>query len=143
MIRTIAAVLILQLSLFALPAHAAEDQVVIGAAPAGIGLSTPPARPPLLPILYAGFAALTAYDVYSTRQGLARGAREANPLMTGVAGNTGAMIALKASLAIGTIVAAERLWKTNKVAAIAVMLASTGVAAIVAGKNARTLGELR
>jgi hypothetical protein len=80
--------------------------------------------------------------VYSTKQALARGAREANPLMQGVIANTGAFIAVKATVAVGTIVAAERLWKTNKPAAIAVMVASNSVAAIVAARNARTLRQL-
>ena len=58
-------------------------------------------------------------------------------------GNTGAFVAVKAGLAVGTIVAAERLWKTNKPAAIAVMLASNSVAALVAARNTRTLRQLR
>jgi hypothetical protein len=97
----------------------------------------------MLPALYASYTALQAYDIYSTRQALSRGAVEANPLMQGVAGNTGAMIAVKAAVAAGTIVAAERLWKTNKPAAIAIMVASNGVAAMVAARNARTLGQLK
>jgi hypothetical protein len=85
----------------------------------------------------------TFHEDYSTRQSLALGAREANPMMTGVVGNTGAFIAMKASVGVATIVAAERLWKTNKPAAIAVMVAGHGVAAMVAARNARTLGQLR
>jgi hypothetical protein len=97
----------------------------------------------VLPALYASYAALQAFDVYSTRQALARGAREANPLMQGVVGNTGAFMAVKAGVAAATIVAAERLWKGNKAAAIAVMVASNSVAAVVAARNARTLRQLR
>ena len=63
--------------------------------------------------------------------------------MQGVVGNTGAVVAMKASVAVATIVATERLWKTNKAAAIGVMVASNGVAAIVAARNARTLRQLR
>jgi hypothetical protein len=81
--------------------------------------------------------------VYSTRQALARGAREANPLMQDVVSNTGALVAVKASVGVATIVAAERLWKTNKAAAIAVMVASNSVTAVVAARNARTLRQLR
>ncbi len=62
--------------------------------------------------------------------------------MQGVVGNTGAMIAVKAAVAVGTIVAAERLWKTNKAAAIAAMVAGNGVAALVAARNARTLRQI-
>ena len=53
-------------------------------------------------------------------------------------------MAVKAAVAVGTIVAAERLWKNNnKAAAIAVMVASNSVAAIVAARNARALRQLR
>jgi hypothetical protein len=100
-------------------------------------------RPAALTALYASYTALQAYDVYSTRQALARGAREANPLMQGVVGNTGAFVAMKAGVAVATIAAAEKLWKTNKPAAIGVMIAGNSVAAIVAARNTRTLGQLR
>src|SRR5512146_3281363 len=48
---------------------------------------TPPARPMALPALYAGSAALQAFDAYSTLRALRLGATEANPVMTGVVGN--------------------------------------------------------
>ena len=145
MSRTIAATVALSLTMFAVPAYADDATVtpmsVTGAAPARVieGLS----RPAALMGLYASYAALQAYDVYSTKQALARGAREANPLMQGVVGNTGSMVALKIGVGAATIVAAERLWKTNKAAAIGVMVAGNSVAAIVAARNARTLGQLR
>jgi uncharacterized protein DUF5658 len=144
--RTIAAAAALSLTMFALPANADE------AAPAPItvtGMVAPAkmaqalSRPAALTALYASYSALQAYDVYSTRQALARGAREANPLMQGVVGNTGAFVAMKAGVAVATIAAAEKLWKTNKPAAIGVMIAGNSVAAIVAARNARTLGQLR
>ena len=101
------------------------------------------ARPRLLPALYVSYVALQAYDVYSTRQTLARGGRETNPLMRGVVGHPVGFAALKMGAAAGTIVAVERLWKTHKMAAIAVMVASNSVAALVAARNARTLRQLR
>jgi hypothetical protein len=162
MIRTIAAAAALTLAVSVMPAYAADDQNAVNvpsatSAPAAkadnliwgenlrgaIKVTPSGRRPMVLPALYASYAALQAYDVYSTRQGLARGAREANPLMQGVAGNTSAMVAMKAGVGVATIMAAERLWKTNKTAAIAVMLASTGVTAVVAARNARTLQQLR
>ena len=145
MTRTIAAAALLSLTLFALPAYAEDEAAPINvtgiAAPASVisGLS----RPATLTALYASYGALQAYDVFSTRQALARGAREANPLMQGVVGNTGAFVAMKAGVAVATIAAAEKLWKTNKPAAIGVMIAGNSVAAIVAARNARTLGQLR
>ena len=102
------------------------------------------ARPALLPALYVSYAALQGYDIYSTRQALGRGAQESNPLMQGVVGNPDAFIALKAGVAAGTILAAERLWRHDKkAAAIGVMIASNLVTAIVAGRNAGTLRQLR
>lgn len=103
-------------------------------------LAPSPSRPSVLPVLYASYAALQVYDVYSTRQALSRGARETNPLMQQVVGNQGAFWAVKASATIGTIAAAERLWKKDrKAAAIAVLVVSNGVAALVAARNAGTL----
>ena len=124
------AVAVLSLAWFAVPAFA-ED-----------GTATP-SRPAPLTALYASYAVLQVYDVYSTRQGLRSGAREANPLMQGVVDNPGAMIALKAGVGMATIAAAERLWRTNKPAAIGIMIAGNGVAAMVAAHNARTLRQLR
>jgi len=146
MTRTIAtAAVLLSLSVSVLPA-AAADGTTAGAAstivvPAQNTWAL--ARPAVLPALYASYAALQAFDAYSTRQALARGAREANPLMQGVVGNTSSFVAVKAAVAVGTIVAAERLWKTNKAGAIGIMIASNSVAAIVAANNARTLRQLR
>lgn len=71
------------------------------------------------------------------------GRAQPNPLMEGAVGNTGTFIAVKAGVGVATIMAAERLWKTNKVAAIAVMVASNSVSAVVAARNARTLRQLR
>src|SRR5688500_15248110 len=144
--RTVAAAAVLSLTMFAPPAYAGDEAVtpitVSGiAAPAKVARAI--SRPAALTALYASYGALQAYDVYSTRQALARGAREANPLMQGVVGNTGAVIALKAGVTVATIAAAEKLWKTNKPAAIGVMIAGNSVAAMVAARNARTLGQLR
>ena len=146
MTRTITAAALLSLTLFALPAYAEDEPAapinmtgIVAPAKVVSGLS----RPATLTALYASYAALQAYDVYSTRQALGRGAREANPLMQGVVGNTGAFVAMKAGVAVATIAAAEKLWKTNKPAAIGVMIAGNSVAAIVAARNARTLGQLR
>jgi hypothetical protein len=143
--RTFAAVAALSLMLTALPAYAGDD----AATPPMSGFATPVkvaeaiSRPAALTALYASYGALQAYDVYSTRKALGLGAREVNPLMQGVVGNTGTLVAMKVGVGAATILAAERLWKTNKPAAIGVMIAGNSVAAIVAAKNARTLGQLR
>ena len=148
-ITTAAAATLLTLTMSAVPASAGDDTVAATASAAAtqtaaqLRFGKTLSRPKLLPALYVSYAALQAFDVFSTKQALSQGAREANPLMQGVVGNTGAFVAVKAAVAVGTIVAAERLWKTNKTAAIVVMVASNSVAAIVAARNARTLRQLR
>jgi hypothetical protein len=142
----IVAAAVLSLTMFAVPASAEDDAVTTTRATgmvAPVKIAQAISRPAALTALYASYGALQAYDVYSTRQALARGAREANPLMQGVVGNTGAVIALKAGVTVATIAAAEKLWKTNKPAAIGVMIAGNSVAAMVAARNARTLAQLR
>ena len=146
MSRTIAVAVALSFTLFALPAYAEDDAatpITVTGVAAPVRVAQSVSRPAVLTALYASYGALQAYDVYSTRKGLARGAREANPLMQGVVGNTSAVVALKVGVGAATIAAAERLWKTNKPAAIGVMIAGNSVAAIVAARNARTLGQLR
>lgn len=135
MTQRIAALTVLTLTLPLVPAFASDE--ALATAPV---VASAPARPAVLPVLYASYAALQAYDVYSTRQALSRGAREANPLMQQVVGSQSAFWAVKASVTVGAIAAAERLWKQNrKSAAVAVLVASNAVAAIVAARNANTL----
>jgi anaerobic C4-dicarboxylate transporter len=102
-------------------------------------------RPAALPALYVSYAVLQVFDVYSTRQALAQGAREANPLMAPVVRNQSAFLAVKTSAAVGTILAAEHLWKkkNNKKGAIAVLVASNAVAAVVAARNVSVLRSQR
>ena len=132
------------LSLSALPAYADETVVGGGVTPStSMRARDSVSRPALLPVLYASYAGLQAYDIYSTRQAVSRGARESNPMMQSAAGSTPGKVALKAGVTVGTIVAAERMWKSNKVGAIAVLVASNSVAAIVAARNSRVLHDLR
>jgi hypothetical protein len=93
--------------------------------------------------LYASYAALQVFDVVSTQKALTLGARETNPLMQSIVENPAAFWAVKTAVAAGAITAAERLWKKNKAAAIGIMVASNGVAAMVAARNARVLRQLR
>ena len=146
MTRTIAAAaVLLSIAILVSPASAADDTM----APAATGIIASYrvheslSRPVVLPALYVSFAALQIFDMYSTNTALARGAREVNPLMQEVVTNKAAFWTMKAGVTAATIFAAERLWKKNKVAAIAVMAAGNSVAAIVAARNAHTLRELR
>lgn len=100
-------------------------------------------RPVLLVALYASVATLQTADVYMTRAALSRGAVESNPLMQGVAANTGALIAAKAGATAASIYVAERLWRKNRIGAIALMAASNGVLAAVVSHNASVMRRIR
>jgi hypothetical protein len=150
----IPAVAILALGLSALPAAAADETIVPSIDWSETFRPSPivwkntawgddkVSRPPALAALYASYAALQAYDVYSTTRALGRGAREANPLMESVVGNTPGFIAVKAVVAVSTVIGTERLWRKNKATAIAVMFAANSVSAVVAARNALALRQL-
>ena len=105
---------------------------------------TPAARPAILPALYAGSALLQAYDAYSTMKALRLGAVEANPIAQGVVGNPALFIGVKAAVASASILAAEKMWKNHhKVAAIATMVATNGIMAMVAANNAKVISSLQ
>jgi hypothetical protein len=97
----------------------------------------PQQRPAALQVLYGSYAALQVADIVSTRRALAAGATEANPLMKSAAGSSGAMLAVKAASAAGTIYLAERTWKKHRTGAIVLMAILNGVSAAVVAHNAR------
>ena len=75
MTRTIAAA-VLSLTMFALPAYAEDDAataITVTGIAAPVKVAQAMSRPAGLTALYASYGALQAYDVYSTRQALARG----------------------------------------------------------------------
>jgi hypothetical protein len=146
---TVAAALVFGL---ALPAHAADaDSSSIvpdstGIVPVTIVSTSDiaPKRPAALPVLYGSLAGLQAYDIYSTRQALSLGAREANPLMTSVAGSTSGLVAAKVASTSAMVVVAEHLWRTNhRPAAIMTMIVCNGIMTAVAMNNARVLQQQR
>jgi hypothetical protein len=154
--KCIAAITFLSLTLSGLPAYASDAptaDAAVTATATDSATAAPPVsvtlsprewvaanrRPSLLPGLYASFAALQMFDVYSTQRAIAGGAHEANPMMKTVVGNKAAFYAVKAASTVAPMLAAERLWKRNKIAAIAVMAASNGVMAVVAAHNASVL----
>lgn len=155
MTSTGTAIVILALTLSTPPADAADDATIAPSIDQSATLGPLPivwdnltwgdykeSRPPALVALYASYAALQAYDVYSTRRALAHGAREANPLMRAVVGSTPGFVAVKAGAGIAMVVATERLWRKNKTAAIAVMIAANSASAVVAARNAHILRRL-
>ncbi len=105
-----------------------------------VHVGTLPGRGSALPALYGSLAGLNAFDAYSTTVGLSRGAAEANPQMKGVAGNPAALWAVKGGATAASILVAERLWKRNRRGqAIAVMVVTNGMMAVVAARNASVL----
>ena len=102
-----------------------------------------PSRPAALPALYASTALLQALDAHSTMKAIGAGAHEANPVMKGVAGNKGALLAVKAGVAGATIFMAEKMWKRNPVGAVAMMAVVNSVNAFVVAHNYRVARSLQ
>ena len=101
-------------------------------------------RPALLPGLYLGSASLQAFDAYSTLSVLKAGGREQNPLMKAVVKSPAAFVAVKVGITAASVLAAERLWKSNnRVGAVLLMAVSNGMMACVAAHNASVLARVR
>lgn len=98
-------------------------------------------RPAVLLGLYTSFVALQIGDAVSTFKALDAGGVEANPMMKGIASNKGAMFAMKASASLGTIYLTEKLWKKNRVAAVATMVIMNGAYAAIVTHNAKLAGK--
>lgn len=96
-------------------------------------------RPRALPVLYVTLGVVQAADLYTTAAGLKRGAAEANPLIVQASGNRSAMLAVKIASSAGTIAFAERVWKKNRAAAVALMIGVNGATAAIAAHNARVM----
>jgi hypothetical protein len=94
-------------------------------------------RPALLPPLYVTFATLQVLDIHFTRQSLSRGAVERNAAMARVVENLPALIAVKAAVTTSTILVGEKLWKRNRIAAVALMIGLNAGYAVVAAHNYR------
>jgi uncharacterized protein DUF5658 len=68
-----------------------------------------PDRPAVLTPLYVSFAALQLLDIHSTLRAPDFGAREANPLVTGLLASPAAFVATKAVVTTSLIYMSERL----------------------------------
>ena len=97
----------------------------------------PSTRPAPLVSLYVSFATLQALDLASTRMALRAGGVEANPLVAPIAGSPLALTAMKASVAGAMIYASERLWKTNRKAAVLTMIGLNAAYGIAVAHNYR------
>jgi hypothetical protein len=100
-------------------------------------------RPKLLPALYAVTVFTQVLDAHSTTSALSRGGREVNPVMQGVASNRGALLAVKMGAAVGTVFVAEKLWRRNRAAAIALMVAVNVATAGIAAHNYSVASQLQ
>ena len=101
-------------------------------------------RPMILPALYVMQGALQALDVRSTFSAIASGAHEANPVMQPFAKNQAAMLAVKAGVAASTIWMSEKMWRRgNRVGAIASMVISNAVTAVVVAHNYGVVRQLQ
>jgi hypothetical protein len=98
---------------------------------------TPARRPALLIPLYASFAGLQALDAHSTLKAVGRGYAEVNPLMAAATKHRGALIAVKLATTAAVIAGGERLWRRNRVAAVAAIVAINGAYAAIVAHNYR------
>jgi hypothetical protein len=129
-----------------LPAEVGQFQAP--ALPAGVPIVQPYRRietgqSPLLMSLYVSTAFTQALDIHSTLKALGRGGVETNPMLSGLTGNRGAFVAVKAAVAAGSIYAASRLAKRNKVAAIVSMVAINTAYGFVAYHNYKVANRLQ
>jgi hypothetical protein len=93
-------------------------------------------RPKSLIPLYSTLAVLQGADALYTVRGLKGNADELNPLMRG----NGAVMTLTKTLATATTIAlAEKMWKRNRTAAVATVIAANAVTAAVVLRNARVV----
>ena len=93
--------------------------------------------------LYASTAIMQGLDVHSTMAILKHGGGEANPLMGGLVTNKAAFIGVKAAVAAGTIMAAHKIGKRNKVAAVVTLVAINSAYAFVVQHNYRVARSLQ
>jgi hypothetical protein len=95
--------------------------------------------------LYVSFAALNAFDAFTTMTALRGGtATEANPLMRGVASHSAALWSVKAGSTAVSLFLAERLRRNgHRRQALAVMIIANSLMATVAANNARAIRQGR
>jgi hypothetical protein len=106
------------------------------AVPAASVTSAKQKRPTVLVPMYVSFTVLQGLDYSSTTGALRSGAgREGNPLMRPIVGNRPAFIAVKAATTVGTIWAAEKLWKKNRAATVVLMAVMNGAIGAVVAHN--------
>ncbi len=93
--------------------------------------------------LFASYALMQALDVHSTLTAIDKGAVEENSLMAPLVRRPAAFVAVKAAMTAGTIVAAHRLARNNRVAAYALMVGLNSAYAYVVMHNYRVAANGR
>jgi hypothetical protein len=93
--------------------------------------------------LYATTIVMQGLDVHSTLAVVSRGGAEANPLMAGLVDNPAAFIGIKAAVATTTILAARKISKRSKTAAIVTLVAVNSAYALVVSHNYRVARSLK
>lgn len=102
------------------------------------------ARPPPLVPLYATFATLQIADAITTIKALKHpGVRETNPFVKPFANNVPAMVLLKSASTAVTVVAVEKLWRKNRVAAVATMIGINAAYGVIVSRNAAAAASAR
>lgn len=130
----------LALGLLFLPAPATAAEAATADSPRIAIPDVPVARGPLLPALYVGLAGLNVFDAVSTLNGVRRGAVESNGVMAPIAANAPALWLVKGSVTAGSIVVAERLWRSHRRGqAIGLLVVTNSMMAVVAARNASVL----
>lgn len=96
-------------------------------------------RPSLLIPMYVSLVALQGADAALTVQGINLGLRERNPLMRGGVGMTVTKVLGTATVVVVT----EKMWRRNRLAAIATIVAANVVSGVVVWHNARLVADQR
>ena len=100
-------------------------------------------RRAVLSSLHLATGVVQGYDGFLTLKVLRAGGIETNPLIKPVAGNKGAMMAVKAAAAVSTVIGAESLWRNDhKVGAIVASILANGAMVMVARHNSKVLATL-
>lgn len=94
-------------------------------------------RPPLLVPMYVSLIALQGADAELTVRGLDLGLHERNPLMRGGVGMTVTKVLGTATVIFVT----EKVWRRNRLAALATIVAANLVSGAVVWHNARLIGN--
>jgi hypothetical protein len=94
-------------------------------------------RPPLLVPMYVSLVGLQGADAALTVKGINLGLRERNPLMRGGVGMTITKVLGTATVILVT----EKMWRRNRLAAIATIVAANAVSGAVVWHNARLVAN--